>query len=293
MQDITSNLTCTPTDPPSEGCSPNGVVCSLCGPPLPGRGYDGNPVFSSTIHASGDNIPSPPDFIMRDDCGTYADADMASTLPLKSYVHKTGPDHPPWPGATNAWCELNQQVVAADSIVNREPLYQGKTLDVQRGYAYDFFYCKYNDFLTLAARQAVSAGFDAAQVFARDMCAQRAQEFDISNISRASFVQVYGRGMYSEDQVPTADDARHLGAWLCAMGGSDGLTGARSDGNLADIGYCHYTYGDLDPTYPGEFCMYEECDGWDPLTGQLVSEYHTASNGHAPPTKLSLTGSPS
>ena len=68
------------------------------------------------------------------------------------------------------------------------------------------------------------------------------------------------------------------------VGGSDGLKGALSDGPAPDIGYCAYTFGDLDPQYPGEFCMYEECDGWDPDLGQLVQRYHTASHGHTPPT---------
>ena len=44
-----------------------------------------------------------------------------------------------------------------------------------------------------------------------------------------------------------------------------------------------YTFGDLQPTYPGEFCMYEECDGWDPDAGMPVTQFHTASNGHTPP----------
>ena len=29
--------------------------------------------------------------------------------------------------------------------------------------------------------------------------------------------------------------------------------------------------------------MYDECDGFDPVVGMPVTQYHTASKGHTPP----------
>jgi len=262
------DTTCVPTNPPSEGCDMNGRNCSLCGTPLKGRGYDGVAVYSSTL-APGDTV-TPPDYIVRDDCGNQSD--MPVTTPLVSFTYETTNPVIPY---TNAWCETNWQKICADSMANRDYLYQAKTLDVPRGSTYDFYYCKYNGFLTKEARTAVASGFDELQNFTAAFCSARASEYDIDSITRKSMLEHYVPGLLADPSVPTVDQARFLGAWLCSMGGTNG----QRTGAGCDIAYCHYTYGDLDPSATSNtpFCMYEECEGWDPLTGMPVADVAVAA----------------
>lgn len=182
------------------------------------------------------------------------------------------------------------------------------------------WYCKYNGFLSVEARTAVATSFEAALEYATAVCADRAESYNITSITMTEFFKTYLRGMLSNDNQPTLEQAHHMGAWLCAMGGTDGKKGALSNGPTPDIGYCtvrrlcawatrarvrepparkaravahrvgtlgawQYTFGDLDPEFPSEFCTYEECDGFDPEKGQLVQRYHNASNGHTPPNQ--------
>jgi len=280
---------CTPTVPPSDGCDMHGRKCTICGPPLPGRGYDGRAVYSSTIHASGSNLPKKPDYVMRDDCGQQqVAADPTSDVPLAAYVHNTtaGSGYGAYPGYTNAWCDLNMQTVAANGMATHDHFLQAKSLHNPPGFAFDFWYCKHNGFFGVGARRAAAAGFEPLSRYARAFCAERATQFDLGSISLTWFEEVYQPGIYSQDNMPTEYQAHALGAWLCAMGGTNGRAGAHSDGCAADIAYCTYTYGDLDSTYPGEFCTYDECDGFDWDAGMPVSLYASASRGHTPPMNL-------
>lgn len=257
------------------------MACTLCGPPLPGRGYDGKMTYTSTIHANGDNLPTKPNFVLRDDCGSYAPANYLSDTRYADYIYPGGN---PYPGVTNAWCELAAQLSSADAFVNRDALYMAKTLDVPRGYAFDFWFCKNNGFLSLEARRAVGEGFEAALAYSASFCARKARETNVGNVTTGLLRSLYDAVMASDGCRPNQRQADLLGAWACAMGGTGGLTRPEySDGAATDLGYCTYTYGDLSPTHPGEFCMYDECDGWDPDLGMPITQFQTASKGHTSP----------
>jgi len=239
--------------------------------PLPGTGYDGGKAIKSSTLNPGDPPPQAPDYVMRDDCGTST-GDVKT--PFVKFNHKIDT----WPGYTNAWCEVGVQEVCANQVANKDVMFQGKSLDVPRGYAYDFWYCKYNGFLKLETREAVAGGWDKLMAWAADFCDSRESKNDgttyngeiFNEINMKMMAKYYSRGMQSKDQVPTEEDAKFMGSWLCSMG-ADGT----NRGAVCDVGYCHYTYADLGN---GDFGMYEEIDGWDKKKGMPVIENHKLSS---------------
>lgn len=231
LRDLLGAGTCDPTDP-LFGCDMKGNACTLCGPPLPGRGYDGQVTYTSAIQHPLHDLPSKPDYVMRDDCGSKANS-FETSKPLSDLIKNTTA----YPGYTNAWCELNLQVFAADGPANHDWFFQAKALTVPPGFNYDFWYCKYNGFLTLAARQAAAAGFASLSQYAQSFCAATATRFDIESYSLDDFLATYDPTS-SPNFMPTPEQAHSLGAWLCAMGGTGGLKGARSNGPGSDIAYC-------------------------------------------------------
>lgn len=276
---------CVPEDPPAEGCDMNGHTCILCRPPLPGRGYDGKYVNSSDILPDGSNRPAKPDYVMRNDCGTARHQLDNMSVVVSDFIGlQEG-----YPGHTNAWCELNAQVFGANSFANRDFLFQAKSTDVGPGFSFDFvratasrtaracpcvaaralrraargsslapqWYCKYSGFLGIEARNAIANGYEATDRLARSVCAELAEDYDITAITTGDFFATYLPAMLSNDNQPTMEQARHIVAWLCAMGGSDGLKGAKSNGCGPDIGYCtvcgcvhthaHFTYTCMHP----------------------------------------------
>jgi len=265
-------------------CEPINVMS--CGTPLPGRGYDGKLVYASSIKSVVD-IPSRPDFVFMDTCGQY-NVESELNVPLTSFRNKSTSTYP-W--YTNAWCELDVQRVAMLSFANRDYFMQAKALDLSifslpdgTKFSYDFWYCRYNGWLNVSSRTAARDGFDVLRRYSMTFCANRAQEFNVSNLTINDFFWIYGSSMARG--FPNEFEARWLGAWLCAMGGSTGKSETNSDGCGPDIAYCVYTYGDLYYTQPGHFCMYEECDGWDPITGMPVSNVQTASHGYLLPAHV-------
>jgi len=267
-----SRGTCVPDKKKNVECDMNGNQCSLCGPPLPGRGYDGNAVYSSTL-AQG-TVVDAPDYIVRDDCGNHSSfrGPQHKHEPVTEFNQKKS--QAAFPGWTDAWCEFNSQKVCPDALVNRDYLYQAKTLDIPRNFSWDFYYCKYNGWLSAETRTIVTKGFDALHNHSVDFCAARNKEFPLDSISSASMMAAYLPGMLVGR--PTPEQARYVGSWTCAMGGADG----ENSGSGCDMAYCHYTYGEIDPAIGSsqEFCVYDDCEGWNPKTGMPVSEYATLAS---------------
>jgi len=260
---------CVPDKNKNVECDMNGNQCSLCGPPVPGRGYDGKAVYSSTVTPG--TVVHAPDYIVRDDCGNHSgfyEPPWTQFVPVDKFNQKSQAAFPGW---TNAWCERNSQKVCADALVNRDYLYQAKTLVIGRDFAYDFYYCKYNGWLSVESRTIVTQGFDALHNHSIDFCAERNKEYPLDSITSASMLAAYMPGMAIGR--PSPEQARYIGAWTCAMGGADG----ENTGSGCDMAYCHYTYGEIDPAVGSSkaFCVYDDCEGWDPKTGMPVSEYAT------------------
>jgi len=222
--------TSTPSDPAVEFYNEidmNGRPCSFCGEPLPER-VDKN-------------------YTKRTDCGNHSLLEHPEVLerPLVDF------NRPATGGksATNAWCELNVQTVCADSLYNRDFLYQAKVFDAPRNmeFTYDFWYCKYNGFLEPEIR-ALQNDFDGMQAKAAQFCEERT---DWRSITMKQMLQEYAPGVARGR--PTEEEARFLGSWLCAMGSAG-----------CDMAYCAYTYCDKGGD---AFGVYEECEGWDPVKG--------------------------
>jgi len=275
---------CVPDKAKNIECDMNGNQCSLCGRPLPGRGYDGKAVYSSTI-TPGTTIHAP-DYILRDDCGNHTTYNVpplrkleVSLTPVTWFNQQ--PSQAAFPGWTNAWCETNGQKVCVDAVTNRDYMFQPKTYDIPRGFTFDFYYCKYNGWLSAESRAIVTRGFDAMHNDTVGFCAERNREFPLASITSVSMQEYYLPGLLGPQHRPTPEQARYLGAWTCAMGGADG----ESTGSGCDQAYCHYTYGELDPAAGASkaFCMYEECEGWDQMTGMPVGDYATLAQLVAPP----------
>jgi len=265
-----------------------GRQCLLCGFPVLGRGLDVNPVFSRTLKPG--DVVLPPDFIIRDDCGNHSlDLDpetgeftgaIMSTNLIK-FNQTTDPTI--FPGYTDADCETNSQKICADGMAARNYFFQTKAISVPHGYEYDFRYCKDNGWLSMEAKTASAAGYDATANFTRHFCAERAKEFDFDSISTNDFKASFFATHLSESGLPTPEQSRWISAWVCVTGGAG-----------CDAVHCHYTYGDLgQPTAIGEdmldFCTYYECEGWDPIKGMPLTPLAKASGKSLPPDDGSLT----
>jgi len=205
--------------------------CMLCGTPLPER----------TDRA----------YVQRTDCGNHSPAiDIhALTTPLITYSRPAADGKP----ATNAWCELNLQKICADSIFNRDFLYQAKTIpDVP---AYDFHYCKLNGWLDPQI-VALQNDFDAMDAKAKEVCnsPRYLRHGWNSTITLTQMASKYTPGLLRGH--PTLSEAEFIGAWTCAMGSSG-----------CDMAYCAYTFCDKGN---GDFGKYQECEGWDPVKGMPV-----------------------
>merc|ERR1719481_900012 len=114
----------------------NGRHCSLCQAPLPER-TDRN-------------------YSMRTDCGNHSIGDMTAQglldvfyKPLITYSRAATEEQT----GTNAWCELNAQKVCADSLYNKDFLYQAKAVDYPKEMVYDPMYCHYNGWLAPEIRK--------------------------------------------------------------------------------------------------------------------------------------------
>merc|ERR1719460_3328325 len=83
-------------------CDMYGIECTMCGVPLPGRGYDGVATYTSEIRADGSNLPVKPSYVIRDDCGRHPMPEEAlPPWPLSTLVHNTTAGNA-YPGYTNA-----------------------------------------------------------------------------------------------------------------------------------------------------------------------------------------------
>jgi len=286
----------------------SGRECTACLVPSSAEvGYGGVAINSSTITkqqwADGKPISVAPDYIVRDDCIEATDPTEFLLRRLSKQTYKySGAQADLYPGYTNGWCYFGLQTTVAYGFANRDNRWQGKSIDLRGDNApfvtcansgsctYDYHYCKYNGFLNVTTRTKVSEGFESVNAYARDFCAwKEAQGYDLDGMIGLQMLNANTVDEDSPMHAPTKDQAEFIGAWLCSMGGLDGHGGKHSEGPAGDMSYCAYTYGDMNPTHPGEFCMYDECDGWDPLTGLPISEYHTASGSYTGTMDLQYT----
>jgi len=211
----------------------NGRPCSLCGTPFPG----------TTDRA----------YVQRTDCGNHSPAidHSASTTPLITFSRPASDGKP----ATNAWCELNLQKICADSIVNRDFLYQAKTLPAGFLPEYDFHYCKLNGYLDPEI-VALQNDFDAMDAKGKALCNEPKylQYGWNSTLTLDQMEEQYKPGL--DRGYPTLSEAEFIGAWTCAMGS-----------NGCDMAYCAYSWCDKGN---GNFGQTKECEGWDPIKGMPI-----------------------
>jgi hypothetical protein len=259
---------CVAADDGLTSCDFEGKPCMLCGTPLPGRGYDGKMHKSSELKSEADLDKLPKgDFVLRDDCGSVK-RELDFFEKFSDHVRKIDEPHH-YPAAMNAWCDLNMQVISANAFANKDLLFQGKTIRFEKPMKFDFNFCKKNGWLSRETQEAIAGGYESGLKHARKFCAEKVKQTNVTDMKWGSFLFTYFPIVARDDPVPTQDEANLLGAWPCAMGGSDGRTGAESDGPAADMGFCTYTFGDLGN---GDFCMYDECEGWDPVKGMPVTD---------------------
>jgi hypothetical protein len=135
------------------------MYCQTCGPPLPGRGYDGHTVKTSQLRSilsaeqfaraqqdGGINIA--PNYIERDDCGNFtaypggesttlprAGQPVSVDTPFVQFDHNTTAAFPSY---TNAYCELNQDLSCANAMVNRDYTLFPKSVVSPMGFSLDY-----------------------------------------------------------------------------------------------------------------------------------------------------------
>ena len=227
-------------------------LSTVCAAPLPGRGYDTKR------------------FLHRNDCGQkpsviYTSAYTVAALqtPLGTLTHNTSVA-PYW---TNGWCAFNMQPICADAILNRDYLFFAKSMRSPRDDTYDFHYCRLNGWLTKQVRTSVHS-FDAhtswatAECAARDAELQRDGEGSLAASTLASApISLADRHSANE----SLRSARRRGSATCAYGGGWG----HLNGAACDSAYCAYTFGDLGG---GDYCVYDDCKGWDPVLGMPLRD---------------------
>jgi len=189
---------------------------------------------------------------MRTDCGNHSyllEPLIAFTTPLIKFSRQASEGQP----ETNAWCELNAQKVCADSLYNRDFLYQAKAVDYPRtGFVYDQWYCHYNGWINQEIRE-LSHDFDAMKKRAEEECQSEKYAHTGWNTTltlgdmTAAYLPGLARGR------PNKEEALLVGAWTCAMGSSG-----------CDMAYCSYSFCDKGN---GKFGVYDDCEGWDPVKG--------------------------
>jgi len=215
----------------------NGRPCMLCGTPLP----------ETTDRA----------YVQRTDCGNHSFAidHSALTTPLITFSHPASDGKP----ATNAFCELNLQKICADSIFNRDFLYQAKTLPEGVLPEYDFHYCKLNGWLDPQI-VALQNDFDAMDAKAKAICNEpRYLQYGWnSTLTVTQVFEQYSKGLARG--YPTRSEAEYVGAALCAMGSIG-----------CDMAYCAYSFCDKGN---GNFGQTRECEGFDPVKGMPIPADH-------------------
>jgi len=209
----------------------NGRLCSLCGMPLPERTERSRR------------------YVQRSDCGNQSlfEHPENQQKPLVQFRRAASGRQP----ETFAFCELNLQKVCADTLYNKDVLYQAKSKDVRLepvAQKYDPLYCDQNGWLTDDYR-ALQHDFEGMKVKADEFCSSRRQVWE--NMTMDDMSKVYGKGL--ERGTPTPEEGQLVGSWTCAMGSA-----------LCDIGYCVYTYC---RKADGSFGFYDDCKGWDPVKG--------------------------
>jgi len=217
--------------------------CSLCGNPVPER------VAPGVVYQH------------RTDCGSakdkypnqgYMDVPLI-TLSKPATAHQN---------ATNAWCELNMQKVCADSVYNKDYLYQAKVVQYPATETFDPWYCYHNGWLNPELRE-LTLDFDKMDKHQKDMCnTQKYLKYGWNTtLTLAKMMKVYGAGMERTPRYPTPEEATFLGAWNCAMGTAG-----------CDISYCAYSFCVLRYEFGGTpvFGQYDECEGWDPIKGMPI-----------------------
>ena len=219
-----------------------GEECSLCGTPTADR------IAPGVVYQK------------RTDCGSAKDTPGYKDVPLITYSKKATATR----AATNAWCELNSQKVCADSVYNKDYLYQAKVVHYDPSMTFDPWYCYHNGWLE-PKLIALTHDFEAMDKHQHDMChSQKYLKYEWNTtLNLRKMEQVYSAGMNREPQYPTPEEATFLGAWNCAMGTAG-----------CDISYCLYSFCVLKYEYGGTpvFGMYDECEGWDPVKGMPIPE---------------------
>eukprot|EP00930_Biecheleria_cincta_P031275 TRINITY_DN21710_c0_g1_i1.p1 TRINITY_DN21710_c0_g1~~TRINITY_DN21710_c0_g1_i1.p1 ORF type:complete len:286 (+),score=43.18 TRINITY_DN21710_c0_g1_i1:134-991(+) len=197
--------------------------------------------------------PSKGNYKPRSDCGNHSmDEWLQNPLdafkPVVEFLRSGSSSLP----ATNGYCELNLQKYCADSIYNKDFLFQAKSQtnpDI-----YDFVYCKHNGYLKPEIL-ALQHDFEGTVAKSDEYCSSdRLLSYGWnSTMSAATILARYFDGVYP----PTEDDSFFMAAMTCAMGSAG-----------CDMAFCAYTFCDKGN---GTYGVYDECEGWDSEKGMPMS----------------------
>mmetsp|Transcript_84226 Transcript_84226/g.146260 ORF Transcript_84226/g.146260 Transcript_84226/m.146260 type:complete len:313 (-) Transcript_84226:289-1227(-) len=217
-----------------------GQPCDTCGNPQPER------------------IAPGVDYKHRTDCGSARNKPGARDVPLITYSKPATADRP----ATNAWCELNMQKICADSVYNKDFLYQAKVIQRTANATFDPWFCYHNGWLDPKLR-SLAHDYDKMDEWQKNMChSQKYLKYGWNTTMTANEMdKVLSQGLSRTPNYPTPEESTFLGAWTCAMGNAG-----------CDIAYCAYSFCILKYEFGGTpvIGMYDECEGWDPVKGMPI-----------------------
>uniref|UniRef100_A0A7S2VM86 Uncharacterized protein n=1 Tax=Zooxanthella nutricula TaxID=1333877 RepID=A0A7S2VM86_9DINO len=201
-------------------------------------------------------------YTRRTDCGNHTvfGHDDMKLVPLISFKRAASDTEP----ETNAWCETNVQTVCADSLWNRDFLYQAKTVDYRRDLQWDPHYCLFNGWLEPEV-VALQHDFEGLKRKSEEVCQEEKYAFAKWNttMTMSDMDEVFQPSMARG--TPTPREAIFMGAWTCAMGSSG-----------CDMAYCAYSFCKLPD---GSLGKYDDCEGWDPVKGMPIHPAPTGKHG--------------
>lgn len=209
----------------------HGHLCSGCGEP--------------PVDRLGDKAYN---YKKRADCGNQSvfENPQLNYVPLVSFHRKANATHP----GTNAFCELNVGKWCADSMYNRDFMFQAKAVVIEKTFKWDGHFCRLNGFLEPEIVSMIH-NYDATKAHADNLCKTKYLKYDWPTMTMDRYHQEWFGSMIKGK--PTEYEAEFVAAWLCSMGTLG-----------CDIAYCAYTYCDRGKGFVG---TYDDCKGWDKVSG--------------------------
>eukprot|EP00747_Dinoflagellata_sp_TGD_P127342 gnl/TRDRNA2_/TRDRNA2_174389_c0_seq1.p3 gnl/TRDRNA2_/TRDRNA2_174389_c0~~gnl/TRDRNA2_/TRDRNA2_174389_c0_seq1.p3 ORF type:complete len:154 (+),score=11.41 gnl/TRDRNA2_/TRDRNA2_174389_c0_seq1:591-1052(+) len=147
--------------------------------------------------------------------------------------------------------------ICADSIYNKDFLYQAKSITLPRENNFDTWYCLNNGWLEKDI-VALQHDFEAMNAKQKHLCETKYAKYDIKSMTFRRMLKAYtcDHSALPGNCKPNKTQAEVLGAWNCAMGNAG-----------CDMAYCAYSFCDKGD---GSIGRYEECPGWHPINGMPI-----------------------